>query len=42
MLTSRSEALLAQLDVLTEAGHLRRLSGAFARFIARWGRIRRR
>jgi exodeoxyribonuclease V alpha subunit len=37
MLTSRSEALLAQLDVLTEAGHLRRLSGAFARFIGTLG-----
>src|SRR5476649_919391 len=31
------EALLAQLDALTEAGKLRRLSGAFARFIASVG-----
>jgi len=31
------EALLAQLDVLTEAGHLRRLSTAFARFIGSLG-----
>ena len=30
-------ALLAQLDALTEAGKLRRLSGAFARFIASLG-----
>src|SRR5471030_2053277 len=31
------EALLAQLDALTEAGKLRRLSGAFARFIVSVG-----
>ncbi|SFU64717.1 exodeoxyribonuclease V subunit alpha [Pseudoduganella namucuonensis] len=30
-------ALLAQIDALTEAGQLRRLSGAFARFIATLG-----
>lgn len=37
MLGNRSEALLVQVDVLTEAGHLRRLSGAFARFIGTLG-----
>lgn len=33
----QTQALLAQLDALTEAGKLRRLSGAFARFIASVG-----
>src|SRR5476649_2521611 len=33
----QAEALLAQLDVLTEAGKLRRVSAAFARFIASVG-----
>ncbi|WP_343729654.1 exodeoxyribonuclease V subunit alpha [Duganella sp.] len=32
-----SEAFFAQVDALTEAGQLRRLSGAFARFIASVG-----
>jgi exodeoxyribonuclease V alpha subunit len=34
---AHSAALLAQIDALTEAGQLRRLSGAFARFIATLG-----
>ncbi|MRV74843.1 exodeoxyribonuclease V subunit alpha [Duganella sp. FT92W] len=34
------QALLAQIDVLTEAGQLRRLSGAFARFVATLGPAR--
>jgi len=37
MIDPQAEALLAQLDVLTEAGKLRRLSAAFARFIASVG-----
>ena len=31
------EALFAQVDALTESGHLRRLSGAFARFVGSLG-----
>ncbi|WEF34020.1 exodeoxyribonuclease V subunit alpha [Pseudoduganella chitinolytica] len=34
---ARSVATLAQLDALTEAGKLRRLAGAFARFVATLG-----
>jgi exodeoxyribonuclease V alpha subunit len=34
---AHTAALLAQIDALTEAGQLRRLSGAFARFIATLG-----
>ncbi|UGQ48999.1 exodeoxyribonuclease V subunit alpha [Massilia endophytica] len=34
---TEAPALLAQIDALTEAGKLRRLSGAFARFIASLG-----
>ena len=34
---THSTALLARIDALTEAGQLRRLSGAFARFIASLG-----
>ncbi len=34
------QALLAQIDMLTEAGRLRRLSGAFARFVASLGPAR--
>ncbi|KQX01936.1 exodeoxyribonuclease V subunit alpha [Massilia sp. Root418] len=33
----RQAALLAQIDALTEAGQLRRLSGAFARFVGSLG-----
>lgn len=32
-----NETLFAQVDALTESGHLRRLSGAFARFVASVG-----
>ncbi len=37
MAATQQDALFAQVDALTESGHLRRLSGAFARFVGSLG-----